>query len=490
MPATFRISRFVFLRLLAVCMGCGFLSLWQQAPGLIGSGGITPLDGILDGWRQSCGPRAFWCAPSLFWLASSDAFVVAVAFAGVLASGLLLLGIAPRASCVVGYVCWLSFRAIDGGPVCWFNYPYDDLQTEALFLGIFVAPGTLWPWREPPELPRWVRWLMLWFLFRVMFGPGITKVLWHGPWRELTAVGDFLLTMPHPTPVAAVCRELPPLLLLAMTAFTLACELLGPFLFLVPGRPRRLAVVASIGLMLGIQLVCNIRGFQLLTVGLLLLLWDDAAWWRLVPGRWRRLPGAIRNEPVAVSWWRRLGAAVVIGLSVGASMGPFLSQFGWSLAKASPTAGAMAAAVEPFRIASCYTMFSIVPDQRPGFVVQGSDDGVEWSDYELLGIPARVDREPAWFAPFHDYLGFKLWFAAFCPPEQDGWLLRLQQRLLAGDPGVQRLFDRDPFAGRAPKWVRIPWFRFEFAPPEGRAAGQFWRREMLVVRIPAARLPD
>ena len=95
--------------------------------------------------------------------------------AGLVASVLLFVGIAPRACCVVGYAAWLSFRSIDGGPVCWFNYPYDDLRTEAVFLGIFVAPGRLWPWSLQPEMPRWVRLLLLWLLFRLMFGPGIPE---------------------------------------------------------------------------------------------------------------------------------------------------------------------------------------------------------------------------------------------------------------------------------------------------------------------------
>jgi len=488
LPTTYRISRALFLRLLALCLGSGFLALWHQAPGLIGSSGITPLAATLDSWTRAYGSTAFWHAPTLFWLSTADAFLRAVVLVGLAASALLFAGIAPRACCIVGYVAWLSFRSLDRGPICWFNSPYDDLQTEALFLGIFVAPGTLWPWSPQPEVPRWVRLLLLWLQFRLLFGPGITKVLYYAPWRDLSAVGDFLLTMPHPTAAAAWFRELPPWCLRSMTAFTLFNELLVPFALLVPGWPRRVAAASSACLMVGIQVVCNIRGFNLLTIGLLLWSWDDASLRRLVPSRWRRQAAvAMATSAPQPGRLRRTGAAAVMALSCAASIGPFASQFGWSLAEVSPVAGAMNDALAPFHIASCYSMFCVLPSQRLGFVVQGSRDGETWHDYELIGTPSRVDRPPRFFAPYHDYLGFRLWLAGFFPPEADAWLLVLQKRLLAGDPAVVHLFRAAPFEDTPPEWVRMLWCRFRFASPERRAAGVFWEREEIAIRIAAVR---
>ena len=158
-----------------------------------------------------------------------------------------------------------------------------------------------------------------------------------------------------------------------------------------------------------------------------------------------------------------------------------------ALAIAVPVAGWVARALAPFHLAGSYTMFLIVPSERFGFVVQASDDGASWSDYELLGVPSRVDRAPRFFAPYHDYLSFRLWFAGFCPPAEDGWLATLQQHLLAAEPAVERLFTQVPFAGRRPAWVRLIWCRFRFAPPEQRARGTFWVREELAVRIPPRR---
>jgi uncharacterized membrane protein YphA (DoxX/SURF4 family) len=337
-------------------------------------------------------------------------------------------------------------------------------------------------------LPRWVHWLVVWFAFRLVLGPGIAKVMYHPPWRELAAMDDFLLTMPHPTPAAAWFHDLGSPWLEAMVVFMFVGELLCPLFYFVPGWPRRVAAAVGIAFMAAIQLVCNIRGFELLTAALLLLLWDDAALRRL--RLWR--PRIVVPVPVApatpqqASRLRRAGAATVFALVVLSSIGPVLTQFRIAIEPV-PVAGWVARVLAPFHLAGSYTMFLIVPSERFGFVVQASDDGASWSDYELLGIPSRVDRAPRCFAPYHDYLAFRLWFAGFCPPAEDGWLTTLQQRLLAAEPAVEALFTHVPFAGRPPNWVRLVWCRFRFAPPEQRAQGTFWVREEVAVRIPPRR---
>lgn len=506
---TFGIARSVYLRCLGLGLVVAFVALWLQAPGLIGPRGITPLADIMAELRERGGhgaAAAFWQAPSLFWLTSAPWFVRAVIVAGGVAGGLLAVGVFPRACCLVGYVAWLSFRAIEPGMVRWFNYPFDDLQTELLVLGFFVAPANALLWRADARLPRWARWLVVWFAFRLLFGPGLAKVLYHEPWRDLSAVSDFLLTMPHPTPWAAWFHDLGAPWLQALTAFTLVCEVVLPWLFFVPGWPRRIAAAVCLGLMVGIQLVCNIRGFQPLTAALLLLLWDDGAL-RRVFGRMRcwlgrrsgagavqpgfdlavdRRPDAERERGGLIPRW---GVGVAALVYFAASLGPCFIPMRLELADHWPAGARVANALQPLRLSSCYTMFCLMPQERFVLVVQGSADGSDWRDYELLGPPAAVDRAPIFFAPYHDYLGFRLWFAGFCPPSEDAWLGALQQRLLAGEPAVERLFWSRPFEA-PPRWVRIAWYRYEYASAEGRATGAHWRREWLGVRVPARSRPE
>jgi len=478
--ATYTIARFVFLRTLGICAAFAFVALWEQAPGLIGPNGISPLADIMAAWRRHGG---FFDAPSLFWLSTGPWFVSAVALLGLLASVLLTAGVAPRLCCIVAYVAWLSFRAVDGGVVRWFNFPFDELQNEIFFLAIFVAPWVWSPRADTPPLPRWVRWLMLWFAFRALFGPGLAKVLYHPPWLEWTAIEQFLLTMPHPTAAAAWFRDLGSPWLEAMTAFTLVVELGCALLLFVPGRTRRIAAAIAIALMIGIQVVCNIRGFQPITIAVLLFAWDDDSLRRLVPERWRR--EITPQPPPAAPRWRTIAVALLFAFVVFASVRPTLEAFRVSLADLSPTAEAVAQRIEPFHIAAGYTMFCVMPSERLALVVQGSNDGETWLDYEPRHVPAAVGRTPTVFAPYHDYFGFRFWLAAFSPPVQDGWLRDLQRRLLDGEPTVEALFRNVPFDA-PPQRIRIAMYRYAFAPPQERRTGTFWQRDFVLVRIPAA----
>jgi hypothetical protein len=64
-------------------------------------------------------------------------------------------------------------------------------------------------------------------------------------------------------------------------------------------------------------------------------------------------------------------------------------------------------------------------------------------------------------------------------------------RLLQADPDVLKLFARDPFGGRRPRYVRALLYRYEFATREERQReGVWWRREPLGVYWPERSLDD
>ena len=53
-------------------------------------------------------------------------------------------------------------------------------------------------------------------------------------------------------------------------------------------------------------------------------------------------------------------------------------------------------------------------------------------------------------------------------------------RLLQGTPQVQHLLARDPFNGRAPRYVRAVLYQYHFAEiSKRRAEGVWWTRERL-----------
>ena len=81
-PATYRLTSWLFLRLLGAIYLIAFASFGVQAAGLIGSGGILPVAQFLPEVRQYLGAAAYWSAPTLLWFGSGDAFLKTVWIAG------------------------------------------------------------------------------------------------------------------------------------------------------------------------------------------------------------------------------------------------------------------------------------------------------------------------------------------------------------------------------------------------------------------------
>lgn len=478
---TFAVAAWVFGRVLGLCLLATFVSKVGQVPGLIGTGGITPLQELLDSLSANHGSDAWWRAPSLFWLSGTDAALMVVTWAGLVASACLTVGVAPRLASVVCYAVYLSFRSVDEVPLRWFNWPFDELLTEAAFVAIWMSPRgwLVWPSRLP-EPPTWCRWLLLWMVFRLMLGTGLTKVLAGGSWLELDALRDFLLTQPQPTLFAMWCRELPPWLLQAAAGYTVLYELVAPWLFFWPGRVRRLAALCGVPLMIGIYLAGNFRGLNLLTLALLLMMWDDRAclrWW----------PAALRErvKVVALPAWtlpRRLLAGSVLTLVALASLEPAYTMFGGATEQL--PAAAARQAVRPLHLSAYYYMFCSVPAQRFHLVLQGSADGREWRDYEPRGVPGPVARNPQRTAPFHEFLAFPMWLGGYGPAViSQSWLPALLDRLRSGSPDVVALFDNDPFPGGPPRFVRAVRHRYTIAASAERDHGTFWHRAELEVLL-------
>ena len=63
----------IFLKALGAIYLIAFVSFGVQAEGLIGSQGILPVAKYLHSMHQTLGAGAYWYAPTVFWIDSSDA---------------------------------------------------------------------------------------------------------------------------------------------------------------------------------------------------------------------------------------------------------------------------------------------------------------------------------------------------------------------------------------------------------------------------------
>jgi len=82
-----------------------------------------------------------------------------------------------------------------------------------------------------------------------------------------------------------------------------------------------------------------------------------------------------------------------------------------------------------------------------------------------------------------------MWFAALGDYRSSPWLGNLMVRLLQGSPDVTRLFERTPFGGTPPRYVRAQLYEYRFTSlAERRTTGDLWKRDLRGLYFPAISL--
>jgi lipase maturation factor 1 len=465
----YAVANWLFLRILGVAYLFAFASLIGQVEGLIGSRGILPAADFMReaaGWADTngLGLDRYRLFPTVFWLSSSDGFLVGVATAGALLSVLQIAGIA---STVVLPMLWLLFLSLSVAGRDFLSFQWDALLLETGVVALAVTPHVWWhrlaDRLDPPVVGRLLVW---WLLFRLMFASGAVKLLSGDPtWRDLTAMAVHYETQPLPTPLAWFLAQLPLWFQKSSTAMVLATELVVPWCILAGYRARRVAAAALLVLQALIALTGNYAYFNLLTAALCLSLLSDDAFARVAPARARS--GAWRRT----SPW--LAAAIAI-ISVPPSLTMFLRQM--QVPVSPPLVDRVIDWIDPLRSVNTYGLFAVMTTTRPEIVVEGSADGVEWRAYEFRFKPGSLERAPRLVAPLQPRLDWQMWFAALASYPEVPWYHRFCERLLEGSPAVRGLLATDPFDGTPPKYVRATLYRYRFA-PSGQNA--WWVRERL-----------
>jgi lipase maturation factor 1 len=448
----------LFLRLLGAIYLTAFASLAVQIAGLAGARGILPLSAYLSALSKSLGARAYWEAPTIFWIAHSDGILLAASWAGVAIALLLISGLLAayleRIALLSLYVLYLSLCTAGQD---FLSFQWDSLMLETGFLAIFLGNS------------KTVVWLFRWLLFRLMFLSGVVKLTSHDPvWADRTALAFHYFTQPLPTPLAWYMAQLPLGFQRLSTSAVLFIELVVPFLFFTPRRWRFIGAGLASFLQILIFLTGNYTFFNLLTLALCLFLLDDSALERL-----RLRVRSARTSAIAV--WAV--AVVILILSVS-------ELFPESENILSRTAA-------PFQIANTYGLFASMTVTRPEIIVQGSNDGVTWLDYIFPYKPAALDRAPRWVAPYQPRLDWQMWFAALGDYRSSPWFTNFMVRLLQGSPAVTGLLANNPFPNAPPKYLRALLFDYRFTDFAGRrATGNWWKREPRGLFFPPISLGD
>ena len=319
-------------------------------------------------------------------------------------------------------------------------------------------------------------WLSRWLLFRFMFMSGVVKLLSDDPnWRDLSALSYHFLTQPLPTQLAWYAAQLPPGTLKFATGGTFFVELILPFLICWPRRLRFLSAFGILLLQGCILITGNYNWFNFQTMLLCLALFDDAAVRRILP---RRLVPLLKSR-VENQTPRRVVTVLVSGLAaliVFCSLVKMDERFGGSPPEA---AQAVDDFIEPLHIVGSYGLFAVMTTERNEIVVEGSNDGAEWREYDFLYKPGDVMRRPRWNIPHQPRLDWQMWFAALDNPRYLPWFTRFLERLLANEPTVTALLERNPFPDKPPIYVRAQFYDYTFAGSEEKAMGRWWDRRLL-----------
>ena len=465
------LASFLFMRLFGLIYLSAFTSFGVQALGLIGSHGILPVAELVKVIGGQAGAERFYVMPMLFWISSGDLAIQTVCWGGVGFSLLLVFNVLPRLCLFLLYVLYLSL--LYGGQT-FMSYQWDTFLLEAGFLALLMS------FAQVPGI-----WLLRWLLFRFMFMSGVVKLLSADPnWWNLSALSYHFLTQPLPTPLAWYAAHLPPPVLRFATSGLFVVELVLPFLIFCPRRLRFFAAFGILLLQTCILITGNYNWFNLQTMLLCLLLFDDAALQRILPHRLARVLSARARQRAP-----RKSVSVLVGawglLLVFCSLVEMDVRFGGS---PPALAGQIDQLIEPLRMVSSYGLFAVMTTQREEIVIEGSSDGVEWREYAFRYKPGDVWRRPRWNIPHQPRLDWQMWFAALDDPRRLGWFARFLEKLLKNEPAVTALLEKNPFADQPPQYIRAQFYDYTFTSGEEKSKGLWWQRRSVGMYFPAVRL--
>ena len=365
-------------------------------------------------------------------------------WAGVALSVLLVLNVFQRLCLFLLFVLYLSLYY--AGQI-FMSYQWDlfllEMGFAAFLLSFATMPGIL---------------LLRWLMFRFMFMSGGVKLLSLDPsWWNLSALEFHFFTQPLPTPLAWYAAQLPAGFLTFATGTMFVIELVSPVPdFRASPAPLRRSLQLP-GAQFFIFPTGNYNWFNFQTMLLCLPLFDDAALRSVLP-RWLAEP---RPKPTTPRRAVTVAVSAIAVLIVFCSLVRMDQRFG---GQPPAFARTITGWVGPFQIVSGYGLFAVMTTQRREIVIEGSHDGIEWHEYEFRYKPGDLMRAPLWNIPHQPRLDWQMWFAALDNPQRLRRFWRFLERLLENEPTVTALLEKNPFADKAPLYVRAQFSTTHLAP--------------------------
>lgn len=468
-PATpYWLTRFCFQRALGGIYFIAFLLAANQYLPLLGANGILPA-------RHYLRRVSFWVAPSLLWLNPSDRCITVVIWAGLGLSALVVTGISEAHglwfSVTVWTLLWICYASLVNAGRTFYGFGWEMILIETGFLAIFLGSADT----RPPVI---VMYLLLWVLFRVMFGAGMIKLRADPCWRDLTCMAYHYETQPLPNPLSWYFHHLPLRVHKAAVLFNHFVELVVPFFLFVPGPLRYVAGGLTILFQVILILSGNLSWLNYITIVLCIPCFDD-----------RFLTELLQVSPPAALVFSPFhhGAVLALALLVAIlSIQPTRNLFS--------RRQLMNASFDPLHLVNTYGAFGSITRERMEVIIEGTaaafpTGDAEWREYEFKGKPGDVRRRPAFVSPYHWKLDWQMWFAAMSAPSRHPWIFPFLRKLLEGDRAVLGLLAHNPFPAAPPLAVRAKLYSYRFTRP-GDSRRHWWERTYVGEYLPPLTLED
>lgn len=473
--ASFRLTRWVFLRALGFCYVVAFAVTFNQVLPLIGHDGLLPADLYLERLRSYV---SFAEHPTLFWLGVSDRALCVCGACGLALSVLMLLGVDHV---LITFALWALYMSFVHVGQLFYGYGWETLLLEAGSLALFFAPvRKLRSARDPRPVPVIMHVWLCWLTFRLMFGAGMIKLRGDPCWRDLTCLYYHYETQPVPHALSRVLHWAPRWFHRGGVLFNHFVEVIAPWGLFVP-RLRHAAVAAIVAFQIILILSGNLSFLNWLSITVALGCVDDRVWSKLLPRRVREHIAQGVEEPSRA----RVGAVIAYSFVAGLlSISPALNML-------SPHQQ-MNTSFEPLHLLNSYGAFGSIDRERDQVILEGTSDlqltaASKWRPYALKCQPGDVMRRPCWITPYHYRLDWQMWFASLSQAAQEPWLVHLVYKLLHNDAGALSLLANNPFVGKPPRYVRAERYRYHFTPLGSDA---YWRRERVGPYLPPLSVDD
>uniref|UniRef100_A0A673NIY5 Lipase maturation factor n=1 Tax=Sinocyclocheilus rhinocerous TaxID=307959 RepID=A0A673NIY5_9TELE len=187
-------------------------------------------------------------------------------------------------------------------------------------------------------------------------------------------------------------------------------------------------------------------------------------------------------------------AAAVFALSVV----PYTSMAGMSVSKVLPAVRDAYSAVERYQLVGAYGIQHRMTsaEGRPEIILEGSYDGLTWTEMNPMYKPGNVNAVPPIVGPHQPRLEWLMWQTAQGGDDTSPWFTGLLQRLLQGKPEVIGLLQVDeaqyPFSQKAPVFIKAKLYNYHFTDPtkDKTHLQAWWRRQYKREFFPIVNLDD